>query len=262
VVTPDGKTLWVTLFSKNEIVPITAATGAIGKDIAVGDGPDAIAINAAGTEAVVANNGAGTASLVDLSTDKMTGTVTVGVHPDAVAITSSGPNSAEFAFVANYTSASVTSINLSSGNAQGTVDVPAGPDALVAAPNGDSVLVASRLGNKVSKVEVWNLSIRHQVTIPSPTGIIVSAQSDVAYVVSGSGTLVQMTIHGFTVTPTGSAGSAPLALVLVPSGRFVLVADSGSGKIAEIDVTTGKTILAITSGAGVDSVALTGAGPV
>jgi len=215
-----------------------------------------VTIDTAGAEAVVANHGSGTASLIDLSNDKVTGTVTVGAHPDSVAITASG-----VALVANYTSASVTAINLSSGNAQGTVSVPAGPDALVVSPNGYSVLVASRLGNELSKVEVWNLSIRHQVTVPSPTGMIVSAQSDVAYVVSDSGTLMQVTIHGFTVTQTGSAGSAPLALVMVPSGRFVLVADSGSGQIAEIDVTTGKTILAVTSGAGVDSVALTEAGP-
>ena len=121
----------MTLFTKNEIVPITAANGAVGVPINVGSEPDAIAIDAAGTEAVVANHGSGTASLVDLTKRQVTGTVTVGLHPDAVVITPSGT-----ALVANYGSASVTPIDLSTGTAGRPVGVPAGPDALVLSPTG------------------------------------------------------------------------------------------------------------------------------
>ncbi|MGO8876712.1 MAG: YncE family protein [Acidimicrobiales bacterium] len=262
--TPDGTTLWVTLWvprtSKGEILPITVATGVVGMAIPVGDEPDAIAIDAAGTEAVVANDLSGTASLVDLSNRTVT-TVSVGSHPDAVAITPS-----DLAFVANYSSDDVTPIDLSSGEPDTPVTVAAGPDSLLVSPSGHFVLVASRGGSLVSKLEVDSLTVRQPAGVPSPMAEALGVD-DLAYVVSQSGTLSSVALHDMTVTTICPSGTAPLGLAVSTTGPepVVFVADSGSsttvGAIAEINVTSGKTVLSVPIGSGVDAVLLTTVGP-
>jgi DNA-binding beta-propeller fold protein YncE len=180
-VTPDGTTVSVAIGTKNEIVPIATATGVVGKAIVVGADPDALAIDAAGSEAVVANHGQGTISLVNLSTSKMT-TLTVGSDPDAVVITGN------MAFVADFGSNGITPVNLDTSETEPLIMVPDGPDALSVSPTGHSVLVGSRTSNMVSKVRVSSRSLEGvTLGVSSPTGIVYSSSFSTAYVVTYSG---------------------------------------------------------------------------
>jgi YVTN family beta-propeller protein len=82
-----------------------------GATIAVGAGPSAIAVDKADGIALVANTTAGTVSLINLNTDTVTGTITVGTAPTGVAVDDMLPH--HMAYVVNSGSDTISAIDLS-----------------------------------------------------------------------------------------------------------------------------------------------------
>jgi DNA-binding beta-propeller fold protein YncE len=94
-----------------DINPSSATFGAVLQSIAVGTTPQGVAVSPHLGLAVVANNGAGTASVVNLAANppvEAVADVTVGTNPIGVAIS----DSTGAALVANFTSNTVSQINL------------------------------------------------------------------------------------------------------------------------------------------------------
>jgi YVTN family beta-propeller protein len=149
-VTPNGKTAYVVLDNNDTITSINlTGTPVEGPEIRVGQVPNNILINSAGTYAYVANeagkvptatsyqgysNGTpviaeyptgatsdGTISVVDLSTSKVTKTITVGLHPTGMAFWTSG--STTYLLVANAYDDTISVINTSTNTVSSTINL-------------------------------------------------------------------------------------------------------------------------------------------
>ncbi|MGA2004305.1 MAG: YncE family protein, partial [Terriglobales bacterium] len=149
-VTPNGNTAYVVLDNNDTITSINlTGTPVEGKEIRVGQVPNNILINSAGTYAYVANeagkvptassfqeysNGTpvvavyptgatseGTISVVNLSTSKVTKTITVGLHPTGLAFWTSG--STTYLLVTNAYDDTISVINTSTNTVSSTIEL-------------------------------------------------------------------------------------------------------------------------------------------
>ncbi len=82
--------------------------------------------------AYVANAGSGTVSVIDVTTNTVVGTVTVGSGPYGVATTPGGST----AYVTNSGSNSVSVIDVATNTVVGTVTVGKSPEGVAITPNG------------------------------------------------------------------------------------------------------------------------------
>jgi YVTN family beta-propeller protein len=91
----------------------------------VGSNPSAVAVDPALGLAVVANQGSGTVSLIDLNSNQLAGTVTVGNAPTGVAIDDQLPH--HLALVVNSTDETVSTIDLATQAVTSVLPVSIGP---------------------------------------------------------------------------------------------------------------------------------------
>jgi YVTN family beta-propeller protein len=151
-ITPNGKTAYVVLDNNDTITSINlTGTPVEGPEIRVGQVPNNIVINSAGTFAYVANeagkvpaasdfqgysNGTpviavyptgatsyGTISVVNLSTSKVTKTIKVGLHPTGMTFWTSG--STTYLLVANAYDDTISVINTNTDTVSSTIELDA-----------------------------------------------------------------------------------------------------------------------------------------
>jgi len=151
-VTPNGKTAYVVLDNNDTITSINlTGTPVEGPEIRVGQVPNNILINSAGTYAYVANEagkaptasdfqgysngtpviaeyptgatGDGTISVVNLSTSKVTKTIKVGLHPTGMAFWTSG--STTYLLVTNAYDDTISVINTNTNTVTSTIELDA-----------------------------------------------------------------------------------------------------------------------------------------
>ena len=151
-VTPNGNTAYVVLDNNDTITSINlTGTPVEGPELRVGQVPNNIVINSAGTFAYVANeagkvptansfqgysNGTpvvavyptgatseGTISVVNLSTFKVTKTITVGLHPTGMAFWTSG--STTYLLVTNAYDDTISVINTNTNTVSSTIELDA-----------------------------------------------------------------------------------------------------------------------------------------
>ncbi len=113
---PSGTLAYVTNSNGGSVSVIDVASAAVVNTIVVGPGPDGIAFNPSGTLAYVANAGplsnppcgsGDTVSVIDVATNTVTSTITVGGSPIAVAFSPSST----FAYVTDCSSGAVSVIS-------------------------------------------------------------------------------------------------------------------------------------------------------
>jgi YVTN family beta-propeller protein len=196
-VTPNGNTAYVVLDNNDTITSINlTGTPVEGPELRVGQVPNNIVINSAGTYAYVANeagkvptassfqgysNGTpviaayptgattdGTISVVNLSTFKVTKTITVGLHPTGMAFWTSG--STTYLLVTNAYDDSISVINTSTNTVSSTIELDAflaglgvtvpgklvtgvGPNA-IAVDNSNNAYVALYNANAVAVIDL------------------------------------------------------------------------------------------------------------
>jgi len=135
----------VTIFSTGAIPPLKIA------EIPVGVDPSSVAVNPSSAKAYVTNAYSGTVSVIDLSANTVSKTITVGVEPMGVAVSPNGTR----VYVANSVSNSVSVIDASTESVIATIDLSAfgtAPRAVAVTNNGDvsdtdeTVLVALFFG--------------------------------------------------------------------------------------------------------------------
>ena len=196
-VTPNGNTAYVVLDNNDTITSINlTGTPVEGPELRVGQVPNNIVINSAGTFAYVANeagkvptansfqgysNGTpvvavyptgatseGTISVVNLSTFKVTKTITVGLHPTGMAFWTSG--STTYLLVTNAYDDTISVINTNTNTVSSTIELDAflgglgvkvpgglvtgvGPNA-IAVDNSNNAYVALYNANAVAVIDL------------------------------------------------------------------------------------------------------------
>ena len=99
--------LLVAVGAMGALAPEVASAASVTSTIGVGSQPSGVAVNPAGTFAYVTNEGSGTVSVIDTSTNLVTSTIGVGSEPSGVAVNPAGT----LAYVTNFGSGTVSVIS-------------------------------------------------------------------------------------------------------------------------------------------------------
>ena len=142
-----------------ELLDLT--TDVVGKTIAVGAAPVAVAVDPVMHMVYVVNSGAGTVSVIDEASASVVATVTVGAKPVAIAVDSTR----HLAYVANSSSNTVSVIDETTKTVGATVNVGQGPLAVAVDTTTNVIYVANANSGQgsISKID----GVTHGVT---PTG--------------------------------------------------------------------------------------------
>jgi DNA-binding beta-propeller fold protein YncE len=199
----DGK--WDTVSDNRMfVVDLKANPPAVIATLNLGKKPSGLAINAAGTMALVANRDDGTVSVLSISGKevKVTDTVTVGAASDGVATVAITPDG-KSAFAAKTAVDKVAVLDIDNGKVayDKKNDLPANnsPYNVVVTPNGQIALIANTGGGggpdgHVDTVSVVDLTakpfriIDHITVGDSPEGLAINPKGDLAVTIESRGT--------------------------------------------------------------------------
>ena len=220
----------------------------------MGNSPDAIAITPDGSTAYVTNNGDGTVTPINTSTDTAGTPITVGTWPDAVAITPDGST----AYVANNGDDTVTPIDTATDTAGTPIAVGSEPIAVAITPDGSTAYVTNNGDDTVTPIDTATNIAGTPITVGSaPAAVAIAPDGSTAYVANqGAGTVTPITLPATAGTPI-AVGNSPRAIAITPVGSTAYVANQGAGTVTPIDTATKTTGSAITVGSGPIAIAIT-----
>ena len=230
---------YVTNFGGGTLSVIDTLHGTLITNIAVGPGPQSVAVNPAINRAYVASN-SGTLSVVDITSNTVVATVNVGAGPWGVALFPA----ANRVYVTNSFSGTLSVVDTSSNpttsnTVVATVVVGTAPKGVAVDPATSRVYVTNSGDNTVSVVDaVRNLVIPPVINVgTAPQNIALDSGSSRAYVANGfSNILSVINIATNAVTPV-AAGTIHQGIAINPSTNRVYVANSDTGTVSVIDTT-------------------------
>jgi len=149
------------------------------------------------SNAIVANFGSNTVSILDLVNNAVTGTIPVGTQPVTVTLNSNQTK----AYVANYGSSTVSEIDLGTKTQLRLAGVGVQPDALAVDPSGTALWVGGL--NYISKVDLTSFSVTQSFSV--------SGQVTSLAVSSGQNSLVYTTMAAAAGSTTFQAQQAAIS---------------------------------------------------
>jgi YVTN family beta-propeller protein len=212
--------------------------------------------------AYITNSASDNMSVVDVSTNTVISTVSIGAGatPYAVAILPNG-----IAYVAD-TVGTVTIYNTASNSIIGTIAVDAGPLSIVANPSGSTVYVTNTTAGSVSVINTTTNTVTATIdlnvapTNPStPSGIVVSPDGSTVYVADYAYNNISVIDAATnTVTTTFGTGSStlPRGLAITPDGQYLYVTNSNAGTVGVYKTSDNSLVTNIAVGGGPFGIAI------
>ncbi len=232
--------------------------------LAGGSEPVAMAVNAAGTLAVVAERGRGKIALLDLTTFLVKTEIAVGAGPVGLAIAGTQ------ALVANGDSSSISVVDLTAGVVLRTITVGAAPHGIAIDASGRAWVTSQNAGT-ISMVDPVAGTVLSTVNLGTtrPTEIQLVAGTGFALVTdpaaSGAGNVLLVNLNAGTYTTLNiGVASGGGANALAVWGTTAWVADQTAGTISVLPlvVAAGQvgvgTVTTVRVGRGVRSLAIDG----
>lgn len=195
----------------------------------------------AARNAYVANAGSGTVSAIDVGTNSLTGSITVGAGPRDVAITPDG----QFAYVTNEDEGTVSVISTATNTVVGTpiaVGVGSKPRGIAISPNGQTAWVADSGDNTVSVIATaTNAVVGTPIEVGSePDGIAISPDGTAVFVVQKGGDVSIVNTTARTVTGTVPDALGPSQIAIGPRGGRAYVTNRGSDSVTAFNPANGQ----------------------
>ena len=222
---------WVANYGDKTVTTVNLATGEVGQTIPVPEaGPNTVAFTPDGHTCYVANWGTNSLAGSTVTPVEVTGggasgsvlpTITVGHHPNWIAITRDGAT----AYVANKGSNSITPIDVSTNTAGAAIPVPGPPIQIEITPDGTRAYVAIA-GSSIDAVVPMDLTVTPVTVGPTiklhsgsqPHWIAFTPDGTTAYVVgNGNSTLTPITVA------TGKRGT-PITVATDPAADILDIA--------------------------------------
>jgi len=195
--------------------------------VAVGKGPNSVAVSQDGTKVYVANSGSNSVSVIDTASGFIAATIGVGSAPYGVAASPDGSS----VYVANSSSNTVSVINVATNTVTGTIGgVGEQPEFLAVSPDGTRVYTGNYSSNSVSVIDTATNTVADTILVGAgPQGIAVSPDGTRAYVAcTGSPAAAVLVIDTAKNRVIGkiAVGSSPVGVAVSPDGTRVYVAAS------------------------------------
>jgi YVTN family beta-propeller protein len=262
-ITPDGKTIYVSISRSGTVTPIDTATGKVLAPIKVGGPPGSIAITPDGRTAYVAT-GTDTVTPIRTATGKALAPIKVGQDPGEIVMT---PNGAT-AYV--LCDGEITPIRTSTNTALAPIKVPAikmgiTPDGSTLyaldvgypqRPDGLVFPIRTATGTVLAPISLGKVPFTDTLSIGF------TPDSRTAYVViTAKDVVVPIRTASNTALAPIKVGSTPVGIAITPDGRTAYVADSDpaarSGAVTPIRVSTNTALRPIKVAANPEAIAIT-----
>ena len=194
-------------------------------------------------------------SVIDVATEVVTNTITVGKNPRSIAFIPNGTR----ALVANQGSA-VSVIDVASATVANTIEISSGgPLSVAIASNGSSAYIGTNQG-LISVIDLVSETVRSVISVGGVIiDIAITPDGSTIYAVDSMNNRVAVIdIATQSVTKMISVGSRPQGgVAFTPNGRTAYVSNFGDNTVSLIDVTTGNVTRTISVGPGPSDVAVT-----
>ena len=202
------------------VAVINTVTGALGKPIAVGTLPSAVALLPGGKDLLVTVKADDQLVEVSTSTGKVVRRVGVGLEPDAVAVTPDGAT----ALVANFGNGTVTAVRLDTFTITGTVPVGRQPVAVAVTPDGTRALVANYQDGTLTPIALPALTGGPPVAVgPEPTAVFISSNGATALVAGfQTSSITPVSLPTLSVGAPVSVGANPTGIAAAPGSPIAL----------------------------------------
>lgn len=214
----------------------------------VGRDPSGVAVSTDGSRAYVANSADRSVSVVNTATGAVTGSISVGGTPSAVAV-DPRPGSSR-AYVALKSSGRLSVVDTSNNTVTTTVPVGLSPTAVAVSMSGSRVYVANTVGGTVSVIDpTVNKRVATVSVGLSPVALAVSSDGSRVYAaLRGSDQIAVMDAARNTVITRVRVGDAPQDIAITPDGTR-LYAVNGAGSVSMIETSSNRVVAqAITVG--------------
>src|ERR1035437_2695515 len=196
-----------------------------------------IGLSAHSQTAYIVNNISRNVSVINLTTNTVTGTIPVGANPYGVSVSPDGSK----VYVANYnTNGTVSVISTATNTVEATVPVGQLPQGVTVSPDGSKVYVANWNDNTVSIINsATNTVLATSFVGHQPYGIYASPDGTKVYVTNSNDYNISVinTSTNF-VSAIIHTGTLPTAVCVSPDSRKVYVVNQISGTVSVIDTVT------------------------
>jgi YVTN family beta-propeller protein len=235
---PGPPTAFVVSSQAGTVTPVTLATRRAGRAIAVGRGPEAIALAANGRMAYVVNSGSDSVTPIQTGPRHAEPPIPVGRNPRAIAVTPNGRT----AFVSDADSNAVTPIDLRTGMPGRAIPVGRDPRGLAISPDGRTLYVLDWRGGEVTPIDVTTERTRSPIPVGSyPSSIAISRDGSHIYVGNyGSDTVTPIATFDERPGRPIPTGQAPNALAVTPDGATLDVVDGDTDEVTPITTGSGR----------------------
>lgn len=200
----------------------------------VGNRPEAVRVNPAGTLALVANGLDGTVTVIDVASRTATGTITVGSNPRFVSYTPDGA----FALVVNGRSDDISVVDVSARAQFTTIPVGDTPTAVEILPDLSRAVVTNGGDDTVALIATNTLSVSQTISVGTrPSTVALNSQGTLAFVSNANSntvSVISLTQNAHLVT--FEAGNVPQSLALTPDGTRLLVINQLGNLVRIFDV--------------------------
>jgi PQQ-dependent catabolism-associated beta-propeller protein len=268
-VSPDGRTVYVALSgspkcppsmpdeeceklksdkSKDGIAEVDVAARRVRRVLPGGSDPEQFDITGDGKRLYIANEDAGTASVVDVEKGTIDTTVTVGAEPEGVRISPDG----RIVYVTAESDTSIRVLDASSGAVKARIKVGRRPRDVAFSPDGKHAYATAEVGGTVSVIDVPSNRVIATITLPKdakPMGVRVSPDGRRVYVATGRGGTVEV-IDPATNKVIGSVkvGQRPWGIALTRDGKRLYTANGPSNDVTVVDTEKLTTIATVPVG--------------
>lgn len=224
--------------AQDGIAQIDASTQQVVRTLHAGTDPEQFDVSPDGTRLYVANEDAGTASIIDIAHDSVLARVPVGNEPEGVRVSPDGRT----VYVTSEVNSTVTAIDANSRRVLSQVHVGSRPRNLLFFPDHQRYVVSSEVGGTVQIIDTkCNCSIS-TISFPKgakPMGLAIAPDGQRVYVATGRfGTIevIDMTKH--QIIGEVKVGTRPWGIALTPDGSTLYVANGPSNTVSAIDTKT------------------------
>ncbi|HEX4110350.1 MAG TPA: alkaline phosphatase family protein [Solirubrobacteraceae bacterium] len=248
--TPDGSAVYVANSGTNTVGVIDTATNTITTNITVGLYPHGVTASPDGSKMYVANTGpdtgaspspgpggCNTVSVIEVASNTLAATFTVGLAPQVVAVSPDGSTlfvtCRDALYVLDAARGRVRATWQALGRAHGVAMSPNGEMLCVAVPHSDVVVILDsagreRLGEVRIGVMPWNIAI----TADGTTAYVTNADNDTVSAIDLRRQRVEATISVGHI-PTGIIAGSPYVWVANNTASTVSVIDPSTNAVVE-----------------------------
>jgi YVTN family beta-propeller protein len=240
---------YVTNFGNGTVSVIDTASQTVVDTIAVGSGPQGIAVNASGTTAYVANQTSDSVSVIDLGTDTVSATIALpaGFVPNFDVLNTTG-TALFVSDLANTTNALVVVINTTNNTITGGIGTGSGDlayDLAYSSVNKALYIPGAASNSLITSSAAGTTSVAVGTT---PTDVAVTPDGSQAYVANNASSSVSVVdLADNAVTATIPTAFGPFGVDFNAAGTRAYVTQS-VGQVSVIDTSTQAVLTTVNVG--------------